>query len=200
MHGDLKGVSFLDYTTIQNSPKNPQDNILIDKHLEPRLADFGLSKLMTEFSSDAVTVDLTSTFAGSLRWMARELFTSSEANPTVTCESDVWAFSMTVVVSVSMSVFLPVKVSRIYQELFTSNHPYNELKNEVQVILAVHKGILPMRPEPSCGINDDIWELCNDCWRKNPALRPSMQAITKRLWELDLKYVYSDIFSNFHLS
>ena len=118
--------------------------------------------------------------------MARELFTSSEANPTVTCESDVWAFGMTILVCTCVRVAGSLSIDRDFQELFTSEHPYRELKNEVQVILTVHKCGIPERPDPHCGLNDDLWNLCNDCWRKNPALRPSMQDNAKRLWGIYL--------------
>lgn len=77
-----------------------QENILIDVRGEPRLADFGLSKLMTEVQGEMGPVIHTFTDAlpGSVRWMARELIEATDVIPSVSCESDIWAFGMTTLV------------------------------------------------------------------------------------------------------
>lgn len=68
---------------------------MIDERFEPRLADFGLSKLLTEVDGTCTATE-TAGVLGSLRWMARELF---DTDGGVTCESDIWAFGMTILVS-----------------------------------------------------------------------------------------------------
>ena len=75
---------------------------MIDERHEPRLADFGLSKLMTEPDVNGNTTTLTSEFKGSLRWMSRERLGFSDHTDSmgVTYESDIWAFGMTVLVRV----------------------------------------------------------------------------------------------------
>lgn len=67
---------------------------------EPRLADFGLSKLMTEVQGEMGLIIYTFTDAlpGSVRWMARELIEATDVTPSVSCESDIWAFGMTALV------------------------------------------------------------------------------------------------------
>ena len=54
---------------------------------------------MTELQGPSVQT-LTGALPGSVRWMARELIDATDMVPSVTCESDVWAFGMTVVVRV----------------------------------------------------------------------------------------------------
>lgn len=62
--------------------------------MEPRLADFGLSKILTEADGTRTATE-TAGVLGSLRWMAKELFDSDRG---VTCQSDIWAFAMTALV------------------------------------------------------------------------------------------------------
>ena len=96
VHGDLKGVrSYLlrfdtRIFTLYNDVH--QDNIMIDMYYEPKIADFGLSKLLDEVTS---TLTLTQNQFGSVRWSAPELI----LQPGATLESDVWAFGMTILVS-----------------------------------------------------------------------------------------------------
>ena len=71
----------------------PQDNVLIDLDGQSRIADFGLSQLVTEVNHTTIT-----TTAGSIRWMAKELFDNGIEDPCVTFESDIWAYGMTVLV------------------------------------------------------------------------------------------------------
>lgn len=79
IHGDIKGA-----------------NILIDDNGQVKVADFGLSRIL---KTSGFT---TKTASGTLRWMALELYETSEGEeeesaPRVTMEADVWALAMTIV-------------------------------------------------------------------------------------------------------
>ena len=77
-----------------------QDNILIGERGEAQLADFGLSKLVSEVSNAAHQQSKTTSVVGSVRWMARELFLSdSQTASCVNKDTDVWSYGMTVLVS-----------------------------------------------------------------------------------------------------
>ncbi|TDL27759.1 kinase-like protein, partial [Rickenella mellea] len=152
VHGDLKG-----------------DNILIGDRGESRLADFGLSKLLTEVNIDTggSQPTATQTTLGTIRWMARELLNGDARG--VNCETDVWAYGMTIL------------------ELLTCLRPYHDEKTEYVVIVNIMNGKLPMYPGSECGLSEDLWALCLQCWDLNPALRPTMRVMAKRVWELDLR-------------
>ena len=64
---------------------------MIDSHFEPRISDFGLSKLLDEANTNTLTQNI-----GSVRWTARELIMDQHC---VTVESDIWAFGMVILVS-----------------------------------------------------------------------------------------------------
>lgn len=76
----------------------PQDNILIDHDGQSRIADFGLSQLVTEVNHTNITSTV-----GSIRWMSKELFDHGIEDPCVSFESDIWAYGMTVLVSTPIS-------------------------------------------------------------------------------------------------
>jgi serine/threonine protein kinase len=152
-----------------------------------------LSKLLNEAMSlsgmeahDSIATK-TATAMGSLRWMARELFASDAQ--TVSMESDVWAFGMTLLVCFTSHrpAIGPCSQHFVQQELFSSNLPYHSLKNDYAVIVAVYGGTLPERPPRQCGIDEELWVLCLNCWRENPALRPTAREIARQMWTIDLK-------------
>ncbi|KAK0200334.1 kinase-like domain-containing protein [Desarmillaria ectypa] len=113
VHGDLKG-----------------GNILIDHQGYAIITDFGLSKVMSDFST-STGIACSSFFAGSMRWMAPEMILAlvedeSEAKvPWVTTASDVYAFG---------SVCL---------EIVTSALPYPCRKHDPGVMLDIMRGIKP---------------------------------------------------------
>ena len=153
---------------------------MIDSHFEPRISDFGLSKLLDEANTNTLTQNI-----GSVRWTARELIMDQHC---VTVESDIWAFGMTAL------------------ELFTNAPPYAHLRKDAQIIVSIYKGELPARPTASpittsafgrlgmgmkikrgVPMDDNLWDICKKCWVADPRLRPSTRELSKQLWELDLK-------------
>jgi serine/threonine protein kinase len=95
IHGDLRGVSYdLSRTShYAGTLSSEQVNVLIDENYQPRLADFGLSRVMNEFAT------LTrSQHHQSGRWTSPELLDPDNpenkgASPRATFKSDVYAFA-----------------------------------------------------------------------------------------------------------
>ena len=104
IHGDMKGVSRLNNMLI--SPQalilscSLQDNVLVSDDGQPRLCDFGISRIIS--ASETLKGTTTSGVQGSLRWMAPDFF--RKENPVHSKEIDVWGFGATVYVSLFLSL------------------------------------------------------------------------------------------------
>ncbi|KAJ7576229.1 kinase-like domain-containing protein [Mycena floridula] len=63
--------------------------------------------------------------------------------------------------------------------ILTGIRPYDHLKSEFEVIVAIdaNEGI----SRPHAGITDEVWEILKACWVREPELRLSMQEIGARL-------------------
>ncbi|PBK98498.1 kinase-like protein [Armillaria gallica] len=154
VHGDLKG-----------------GNILIDRQGYAIITDFGLSKVMSDFSN-STGMACSSFFAGTMRWMAPEMILalvedeSEPKVPRVTIASDVYAFG---------SVCL---------EIMTGDLPYPCRKHDPGVMVDIMRGIKPSRGA-SMPDSEAFNMLLDACWRQEPALRPKMGEVLKCLNKLD---------------
>ena len=91
VHADLKGVSLTSDRLSQPQTDNTKNNILIDSNHSARIADFGLTSLL---SHPSISISITApTLGGTLQWMAPELF-DGRSRPSR--ESDVYAFGMVI--------------------------------------------------------------------------------------------------------
>ncbi len=74
----------------------------------------------------------------------------------------------------SCSVYLSV----VFKELLTVNVPYSNLKNDLQVAMAIINGHKPRIPWPLGGKESALlWMICYNCWLGNPHDRPTMHRI-----------------------
>lgn len=144
--------------------------------------------------------------AGATRWMARELLLptppplptstytdtltadpasyddspESEHEPeehvTVTRETDMWSWGMTVL------------------EAMTAQPPYAHRRRDTQVMLDIIGGVLPARPREGLlgrrsegldeGVGDALWALMEKCWRADPRERPTCSEVVAEMWRL----------------
>jgi len=97
LHGIASGLSYLHSKGIIHADLKSQ-NILISASKTPVLADFGLS-LTLAHSQATMTTETTSLAKGTVRWMAKELFTPPDgASPKHDEHTDMWAFGMVIYV------------------------------------------------------------------------------------------------------
>ncbi|KDQ58036.1 hypothetical protein JAAARDRAFT_129693, partial [Jaapia argillacea MUCL 33604] len=146
IHADLRGA-----------------NILMDSRGNPRICDYELALIIeqSEFTS-AKTV-------GNCRWAAPEVLNppddwdeEQELLPPFTFESDVYAFSMTVI------------------EIATLKVPFSNRKNDSSVIFAVLNRQRPHIP-PFVAEHNVLHTLIQECWDQSPSLRPSSSRVSERL-------------------
>jgi hypothetical protein len=63
-------------------------------------------------------------------------------------------------------------------QIYTNSAPFAGYRNEMQVIVAITKGVRPARPT-EVGMYEDLWSLVTRCWEIEPGDRPSMKEVEK---------------------
>ena len=130
------------------------DNILVDDNLNPKIADFGLSKIN---QSDQTSSSMVSTLGlkGTIAYIPPEILNDYD----YTKEGDVYAFSM------------------IVYEIMTNIEPFKNCGMST-LISKVSKGIRPDLDQP---IPESYKNLIEKCWSQDPSIRPSFDEIVKEL-------------------
>lgn len=141
-------------------------NVLIQACGKACLADFGLSTLLLEFVG---TSNFTTSIRGNIRWAAPELFDIPEADddgnrylilPSPRC--DIYSFG---------SIMVQVLSGKV---------PYHWIKNEVQILTLLLKGVKPPRPS-NPRIADRHWDFIQRCWssEEQGKSRPSIGEVVR---------------------
>eukprot|EP01117_Protostelium_nocturnum_P013138 TRINITY_DN4883_c0_g1_i1.p1 TRINITY_DN4883_c0_g1~~TRINITY_DN4883_c0_g1_i1.p1 ORF type:complete len:906 (-),score=213.57 TRINITY_DN4883_c0_g1_i1:66-2783(-) len=136
-------------------------NILLSKHLEPKVSDFGLSRESQTVETGAVT----STAVGPLKWMAPESITRREYSS----KSDVWAFGVCI------------------WEIIYVQDPFPEM-TPLEAALSVTNG---NRLKISEGCPNTLEKLMKDCWETMPDNRPDFNRISSILGSGEIELPYS---------
>ena len=127
-------------------------NILLDNWCWPKVADFGLSKILTDQEPESVEV-------GTPHWMAPEIFRSQTAYG---LPVDVYAYGM------------------ILYEMLMEQLPFCELERNGRLDGAMIKQAVLTGKRPEIRKEFEltpIVSLIRDCWKQDPKERPSFETI-----------------------
>ncbi|KAI8462418.1 MAG: kinase-like domain-containing protein [Monoraphidium minutum] len=144
LHGDIK----LDNVLLKSDPLRPMGFM-------PKLADFGLSKMLRE--SDQV---INHTGAGTVTHLAPEMFT---AGSQLTTAVDVYALGV------------------LMWEFYTAKRPWQGLTPEAIMDRVLRRGGRPTFP---AGAPPGYAALAAECWAPRPADRPALGEVVARLAEM----------------
>ncbi|KAG0250690.1 hypothetical protein DFQ27_009262 [Actinomortierella ambigua] len=126
------------------------DNVLLTRHMEVKLCDFGLAVVKTSSGGHSTEV-----MRGTFRWMAPELVVSER--PRYTTKSDMYAFGM---VMWEMAAMCTV--------------PFKAIANNLVMAQAVHGGQREQLPEKTPTIYQHWVDLC---WKQDPSDRPDAHEV-----------------------
>ncbi|KAG6809335.1 hypothetical protein H0H92_000656 [Tricholoma furcatifolium] len=152
VHGDLKGA-----------------NVLIDASGRAALGDFGLSSVTDPQILQWTSQSTVESKGGTTRWQAPELLRTDIGPAHNTKASDVFAWGS------------------VCYEIFTGRLPYFESSKARPIMKKILGGVTPTRPEDSdiawqqYGLNSDIWDLMQDCWKFEASERLNMTKVILRL-------------------
>lgn len=165
---------------------------MVDKNGHAKITDFGLSKVIEDFSDVLKLPNPTSFFAGSTRWLAPELIWAmvEDQYPPITTRSDVYAFgvvAMEVRVAHHLIVAVPTTAYRLRSQVLTGLLPFPLRKNDHGVTVDILADQKPSHcASMICiGVPDghasELCEMMDNCWSKDPTSRPSMSSICQYL-------------------
>lgn len=145
------------------------ENILMDENYNPKICDFGLSRLFPESLTKSMKLSLTGQI-GTPLYMAPELIKGDEYGTGV----DVYAFSI------------------LAFEIITGKQPFIELGQKVLKYTLWQKVLTGSRPKFTDDVPEKMKKLISKCWSKNPDERPSFDEIYKTL-KSDFSYSSEDV-------
>ncbi|KAK8846967.1 hypothetical protein M9Y10_019541 [Tritrichomonas musculus] len=144
------------------------DNILLDDYLFPKIADFGLSKVLHKHTN-SITTQSKRGIKGTIMYTAPELFNKSEKSQ-YSKASDVYAYAF--IVYEILNPTFPYRNQRICEVI-------NDVKNNKRPIID--------KIVPKC-----YRKLIKKCWSHSPKHRPTFESIVNKL-KTEKEFITDDI-------
>lgn len=159
--GIASGVQYLHHKKVIHRDLKI-DNILMDKDLNPKIGDFGLSKIFNTDLSQSLNMQSQNGLKGTPTHMAPEIIKNYEYSEA----SDVYAYSM------------------IVYQIMSGRSPFEGIKNSYNLFVKISTGYRPQIE----GVPDVYKELIEKCWSQDPKERPSFDEIVDELIN-DRRYI-----------
>ena len=151
IYGIAVGMQYLHSNGITHLDLKP-GNVLMDEYLFPKIADFGLSKVIRE---DQDSINFTGTM-GTPKYIAPEVWKKSQ----YTKAADVYAFAIIVYqILTKLEPFQRFDDFEVFEKVMTNNY----------------------RPEFNELVSDAFKELIEKCWSNDPNDRPTFEEIVTDL-------------------
>ena len=138
---------------------NSKENVLIDKNGQAHLTGFGLTSIVLGNRSEVASLPDAS-LGIAKTWVAPEILKGGS----VTKEGDVFAYAM-VAAEVRTSGLFEKRSQPVCHEQTFSEHFAS-----VEYHAVVSTGKRPQRPGK---LNDDLWNLMQECWNQDTRKRPT---------------------------
>lgn len=155
IYGIAAAINFLHSNYVIHRDIKPS-NILFDEYLFPKLTDFGFSRI-TQNSNGNNSIESQNDIPATPEYVAPEIFTESR----YTLKVDIYSFAI------------------VFYEIITSEKPYKELKNPVDIFNEVSQN--DRRPKFNNNIPDCYRDLIEKCWQSDASERPGADEITQIL-------------------
>ncbi|KAG8991408.1 hypothetical protein FRB90_001356 [Tulasnella sp. 427] len=154
LSGAARGLAYLHSRDppIAHGDIKPQ-NVIITDEIETNLCDFGISRLICDFSTGMTSRN---PGAGTIRYQAHELLIDD--SPQLTTMSNIYAFGGLIL------------------ETMSRKPPFYRYLTNNSIILAISTDKTPMPAQhQELKDGDPLWNLMRDCWRPDFARRPSVK-------------------------
>ncbi|KAF9968338.1 hypothetical protein BGZ73_000141, partial [Actinomortierella ambigua] len=153
-HEIARGLEFIHQENVLHRDLNSM-NVLLTRHMEVRLADFGSAKVRNMAGTASRNSRSDKELKGKLRWAAPELLLTTEL--TYSAKSDVYRLGMV-----------------MWEMAANCTQPFRDQADDALVAQAVKNGSREVLPEDTPA---SYHEMVERCWHQDPVHRPEASMI-----------------------
>ncbi|KAG8958580.1 hypothetical protein FRC03_008995 [Tulasnella sp. 419] len=149
----IRGLEYLHSISVAHGDLKGE-NVLVDASGRASLCDFGMSQFLEAAARITGFTTTNAHLGGTDRFMSPELFYELPKST----DTDIWALGCLIV------------------QILTDEMPYHHIVRKQMITFAILRGDPPMSNSDGV-IDEKLWGCIKDCWRMDPAQRPSASAM-----------------------